>query len=273
MSELLVGPEYAAPCGDEEEQHEERQGAPALLDSGDLLRTGVRLSFQIDRIGAGVCCVALLGAMLAVNLALRPAGGDPGAMGDGRTATVPARWPSDWLSVSGQTVTSDGQRIHTLEAGTRSCRGRRGAVTTTNFEATQAGLQVLAAGGNAADAAVAVQLMLGVTQPESTGIGGGSFIMYFDAESQEVVAIDGREEAPARFHPRIFCANATCGEDPSCLSCPAGPLDFRERYTGGLAVGVPGTLAAAGKLLAEFGTRPMADVVGPAIQRARSGVT
>lgn len=268
MSELLVP-------SDNKGHREEL----SLQNAGDDYPSSTRghrvFQVRIDRTGAGVCCAALAGVMIAVHLAFGPAGDNPapGSRPGLKNTAESARWASDWMSVASQTLTSDGHRIDSVKGGTRACRGRRGAVTATNFEATQAGLQVLAAGGNAADAAVAVQLMLGVAQPESTGIGGGSFIMYYDAKSREAVAIDGREEAPARFHPHIFCSNAMCGEDSSCMSCPEGPLDFNERYTGGLAVGVPGTLAAAGRLLSEFGTRSMAEVAAPAIERARNGIT
>ena len=135
-------------------------------------------------------------------------------------------------------TTGDGQPISELAGGTRgaACAGERGAVASTNFLATRAGLQVLAEGGNAADAAVAIQLMLGVAQPESNGIGGGCFIVLYNATTKEVQTIDGREEAPSRFHPNVFCLDPACGNDPSCPSCPTGPMGFGERFTGGLAV-------------------------------------
>ena len=171
-------------------------------------------------------------------------------------------------------TTGDAQPISRLAGGTRgaACAGDGGAVASTNFLATRAGLRVLAEGGNAADAAVAVQLMLGVSQPESNGIGGGCFIVVYNATTKEVQTIDGREEAPARFHPNVFCADTTCANDPECPSCPTGPLGFSERFTGGLAVGVPGTFAAAARLNEEHGTRTMGQLAAPAIETARGGI-
>ncbi len=172
-------------------------------------------------------------------------------------------------------TTADARQISLLAGGTRgpACEGDGGAVASTNFLATRAGLRVLAEGGNAADAAVAVQLMLGVSQPESNGIGGGCFIVLYNATTKEVQTIDGREEAPARFHPNVFCADSTCGTDPDCSSCPTGALGFSERFTGGLAVGVPGTFAAAARLNEEHGTKTMSELAGPAIETARGGIT
>ena len=172
-------------------------------------------------------------------------------------------------------TTGDARYISMLAGGTRgpACEGDGGAVASTNFLATRAGLRVLAEGGNAADAAVAVQLMLGVSQPESNGIGGGCFILLYNATTKEVQTIDGREEAPARFHPNVFCADSTCGTDPECSSCPTGPLGFSERFTGGLAVGVPGTFAAAARLNEEHGTKTISELARPAIETARGGIT
>jgi Cu/Zn superoxide dismutase len=172
-------------------------------------------------------------------------------------------------------TTSDGRPISALAGGTRgaACAGDGGAVASTNYLATRAGLRVLAEGGNAADAAVAVQLMLGVSQPESNGIGGGCFLVFYNATTKEVQTIDGREEAPALFHPNVFCADPECGNDPHCPSCPGGPMGFSERFTGGLAVGVPGTFAAAARLNEEHGTKAMRELAAPAIETARNGIT
>jgi hypothetical protein len=210
------------------------------------------------------------------------AASEPGACGSvpaqpTRSAAAAAPWPADW-HVGLDASTSDGNSLDELSPGTRgpACSGCGGTVASTNNEATQAGLKVLAAGGNAADAAFAVQLMLNVAQPESTGLGGGCFILNYDAASGEVVTIDGREEAPEQYHSNVFCSNAECGTDPGCPACPEGPLGgwgATGPATGGLAVGVPGTLAAAARLLEDHGTRSMAELAGPAIKTAREGIT
>src|SRR3712207_2182564 len=96
---------------------------------------------------------------------------------------------------------------------------------TTLFRSTQVGLEVLAAGGNAADAAVAAAAALGVTEPYSAGVGGGGFFVYHDAATGEVTTIDGRETAP-----QAMGADAFLGEDGE-------PLPFEEAVTSGLSVG------------------------------------
>src|SRR6476661_8330275 len=82
--------------------------------------------------------------------------------------------------------------------------GSGGAVASVDRDASQAGLDVLRAGGNAADAAVATAAALGVTEPYSAGIGGGGFLVYYDARRRSVFTIDGRETAPASFTERTF---------------------------------------------------------------------
>ncbi len=139
--------------------------------------------------------------------------------------------------------------------------GTGGAVATVDAGATQAGLAVLRAGGNAADAAVAAAAALGVTEPYSAGVGGGGFFTYYDAESGEVSTIDGRETAPLAMG-----ADAFLGEDGE-------PIPFREAVTSGLSVGAPGTGLTWQRALEEHGTLPLSDALRPAIQLARTGFT
>src|SRR5258708_5082258 len=84
-----------------------------------------------------------------------------------------------------------------LPASGSTAVGFGGAVATVDATATQAGLDVLQQGGNAVDAAVAAAATLGVTEPFSAGIGGGGFLVYYDARTGQVSTIDGREAAPA----------------------------------------------------------------------------
>lgn len=98
------------------------------------------------------------------------------------------------------------------------------------------------------DAAAAVQFMLNVAQPQSTGIGGGCFILYYHAATGSLYALDGREEAPAAFLPNMFCDDPDCRNNATC-PCGSGPINFEDRVTGGNSVGVPGTLAAVDRLL------------------------
>lgn len=105
-------------------------------------------------------------------------------------------------------------------------------VAAANPLAVDAGLKVLRAGGSAADAAVAVQGVLGLVEPQSSGLGGGGFITYYDAASRRVTAYDGRETAPAASTPAMFT-----GPDGK-------PTPFRLAVRSGLSVGAPGAVAA-----------------------------
>src|SRR6056297_3265280 len=97
--------------------------------------------------------------------------------------------------------------------------------------AVEAGAGVLAEGGTAADAMVAVQAVLGLVEPQSSGLGGGAFLVWYDATSGELTTLDGRETAPVAATPRLF------------LNAEGAPLDFFEAVVGGRSVGVPGTPA------------------------------
>jgi gamma-glutamyltranspeptidase / glutathione hydrolase len=147
---------------------------------------------------------------------------------------------------------------------TNSISSKHFAVSTTHFLATEAAAKVLRDGGTAADAAAVAQFVLNVVQPQSTGIGGGCFILHYNSSTGIVNAIDGREEAPSALEASSFCA------DPQC-SRPVTPF-FPNRCSGGLAVGVPGTVAAVDRMLNSFGTMPLKKAVAPAAALARAGV-
>jgi gamma-glutamyltranspeptidase/glutathione hydrolase len=109
--------------------------------------------------------------------------------------------------------------------------GPRAMVAAANPMAVDAGLKVLRAGGSAVDAAVAVQAVLGLVEPQSSGLGGGAFMTYYDARSRQVTAFDGREIAPAGAGPDMF------------LDETGKPLNFREAVLSGRSTGVPGAVA------------------------------
>ncbi|WP_118132428.1 gamma-glutamyltransferase [Oceanicella sp. SM1341] len=136
---------------------------------------------------------------------------------------------------------------------------RREMVVAAHPAATAAGMAMLERGGSAADAAIAVQMMLNLVEPQSSGIGGGSFILYWDAAGQGLVTIDGRETAPRAAGPDYWL-----GED-------GAPLAFFSAVPGGRSVGVPGTLRAFEKLHARHGRLPWADAFAPAIAAAEAG--
>jgi gamma-glutamyltranspeptidase/glutathione hydrolase len=137
--------------------------------------------------------------------------------------------------------------------------GYGGAVSTVDLDATRAGIEVLRAGGNAADAAVAAAATLGVTEPFSAGIGGGGYFVYYDARTHRVSTVDGRETGPAAFRPDIFV-------DPT-----GQPYPFATAVTSGLSVGVPGTPATWQAVAKRFGSKPVAQLLRPAIRVAERG--
>ena len=97
--------------------------------------------------------------------------------------------------------------------------------------AVEAGLEILRRGGTAVDAAIAVQMVLGVVEPHASGIGGGGFLLHYDGASHAITVYDGRETAPAGATPTMFLA-------------PGGrPLGYREAVASGISVGVPGVMA------------------------------
>lgn len=139
--------------------------------------------------------------------------------------------------------------------------GTGGAVSSVDATASKVGRDVLARGGNAADAAVAMAATLGVTEPYSAGIGGGGYFVYYDAKRHKVSTIDGRETAPAGITPDAFIDPAT-----------GAPYRFTpELVSSGVAVGVPGTLATWDEALDRFGTRSLARSLAPAIGVAAKG--
>src|SRR6476469_426184 len=138
-------------------------------------------------------------------------------------------------------------------------RGGGGAVSSVDAVASQVGIDVLKAGGNAADAAVATAAALGVTEPYSTGIGGGGFFVFYDAKTGQVKTIDGRETAPSTFTPTTF------------LEPDGTPMAFDKAVNSGLSVGVPGSPATWDLAARSFGTRPLGDLLAPAENIARRG--
>jgi gamma-glutamyltranspeptidase/glutathione hydrolase len=125
--------------------------------------------------------------------------------------------------------------------------------------AVEAGAKVLRAGGSAADAAIAVQLVLGLVEPQSSGLGGGAFVLYWDATAKKLTSFDARETAPMEAVPTLF-QNAG-GE----------PLTFNEAVIGGRSVGTPGTPRLLETLHLTFGKRPWDSLFSEAIRLADEG--
>jgi gamma-glutamyltranspeptidase/glutathione hydrolase len=131
------------------------------------------------------------------------------------------------------------------------------AVAAANPLATDAGYQILKAGGSAIDAAIAVQMVLTLVEPQSSGIGGGAFVLHHDGKKVE--AYDGRETAPSAATDKLF------------LDAQGKPLPFIEGVVSGLSVGVPGTLSVLEMAHKEHGKLPWATLMQPAIQLAEQG--
>ncbi|WP_407547910.1 gamma-glutamyltransferase [Streptomyces sp. Pv4-95] len=138
--------------------------------------------------------------------------------------------------------------------------GSGGAVSSVNPYASRAGLDVLRKGGNAVDAAVATAAALGVVEPYSAGVGGGGYMVYYDAKAKKVRTIDGRETAPATMRSDSFLDRST-----------GKPLPSDEVINSGLSVGVPGTPATWDKALKNWGTVPLAKALRPATRIADDG--
>jgi gamma-glutamyltranspeptidase/glutathione hydrolase len=133
----------------------------------------------------------------------------------------------------------------------------RFAVAAANPLATDAGYQVLKAGGSAVDAAIAVQMVLTLVEPQSSGIGGGAFLLHFNGK--EVEAFDGRETAPAAADEKLF------------LGADGKPLAFYDAVVGGRSVGTPGTVRLMEMAHKQYGKLPWATLFGPAITLAEGG--
>ncbi|MDS1911348.1 gamma-glutamyltransferase [Vibrio parahaemolyticus] len=132
-------------------------------------------------------------------------------------------------------------------------------VTAANPIATQAGADVLEQGGNAIDAMVAVQLMLGLVEPQSSGIGGGAFLVYWDGEQQKLTTYDGRETAPLAATPTLF------------LDDQGQPLQFYDAVVGGRSVATPGTVKLLWDTHQKYGKLEWKKIIQPVINLAEEG--
>lgn len=132
-------------------------------------------------------------------------------------------------------------------------------VAIANPLAAEVAAAVLQQGGTAADAAIAGQVMLGLVEPQSSGLGGGAFLVYRNGKTGEMTTLDGRETAPAAATPQLF-------------QTPDGePLKFFDAVIGGRSVGVPGTPALLAQMHQRWGKTPWRDLLQPAINQARFG--
>lgn len=138
-------------------------------------------------------------------------------------------------------------------------RLKQAMVATANVHASEAAAEMLRKGGSATDAAVAAQLVLTLTEPQSSGIGGGLFSVHFDAATRTVTTFDGREKAPMAATERLF------------LKDDGKPMAWLDAALGGRPVGVPGVISALWKQHQKFGKLEWADLFQPAIRLAEDG--
>ncbi|WP_255171466.1 gamma-glutamyltransferase [Natrononativus amylolyticus] len=143
----------------------------------------------------------------------------------------------------------------------RQVRAGDGMVSTVDPIASGVAATVLREGGTAVDAAVAIQYVLTVTQPHGSGIGGGGFMIVYDADSGTVDIVNSRERASRNAEPEQF------------LDDDGDPIGFSERIQTGEAMGVPGTPMGLETALDLHGTRPRQRLITPAIKLARDGFT
>ncbi|MBG1258465.1 gamma-glutamyltransferase [Nostoc commune] len=138
-------------------------------------------------------------------------------------------------------------------------RTNKYVVVAANPLASAAGRDVLRRGGSAIDAAIAVQMVLTLVEPQSSGIGGGAFLVYYDAKTKKLVTYDGRETAPAAAKPDRF------------LDANGKPLQFYDAVVGGKSVGVPGVLRMLELAHKKYGKLPWSQLFQGAIQLSEQG--
>jgi gamma-glutamyltranspeptidase/glutathione hydrolase len=140
-----------------------------------------------------------------------------------------------------------------------SVEARTFMVAAAHPLAAEVGRDILARGGSAADAAVAIQVMLNLVEPQSSGLGGGGFVVYWNAAEGRITTFDGRERAPL------------AADETYWLDEDGEPLEFWDAVVGGRSVGVPGTPMLLEEIHARYGRLPWADLIQPAIDRAEEG--
>lgn len=165
---------------------------------------------------------------------------------------VPAQQAADAIQPEGHMPLSE-------ETGAKAASGRKWLIATANPHASEAGAAILRAGGNAIDAMVAVETTLGLTEPQSSGLGGGAFLVYWDNKNKRLFTYDGRETAPAAITPEIFLDEA------------GKPLKFFDAVVSGLSVGVPGVPRLLYETHRLHGSKPWAGLMDRAISLSENG--
>lgn len=171
----------------------------------------------------------------------------------GRRLTM---WSFRWLMLGCVLAIATPQT--TWAAIVKPTRSQNGMVASAHPLASQAGLEMLKQGGHAVDAAVATTFAISVVEPFSAGIGGGGFLLYREAQTNQIIALDFREKAPLQASPQMYLDDQ-------------GQVRRRASIDGHLAVAVPGTVAGLQAIHQQQGRLPWATVVAPAVQLAEQG--
>ncbi len=140
----------------------------------------------------------------------------------------------------------------------KSVKAKKHVVVTADEAASKAGEEMLEKGGNAIDAAIAAQMVLNVVEPQASGIGGGGFLLYYDAKSKKTSYFNGRETAPAKAYPEMLLKDGK-------------PREFNDVVQGGLSVATPGALKILKETHEKYGKLKWAELFEPAIKLARDG--
>ncbi|WP_318476039.1 gamma-glutamyltransferase [Photobacterium leiognathi] len=138
-------------------------------------------------------------------------------------------------------------------------KGKEWMIAAANKYASEAGADVLSKGGSAVDAMITAQLVLGLVEPQSSGIGGGGFLVYWDNDNNQMTTFDGRETAPFAATPRLFQDNQ------------GKPLKFYDAVVGGRSVGTPGTIKLLWRSHQQYGKLAWKSLFLPAIKLAKDG--
>ena len=149
--------------------------------------------------------------------------------------------------------------VAAVPAGRPARAAHPAGIAAANPIAVEAGLAILRSGGNAMDAAVAVQAALGLVEPQSSGLGGGAFLLHYDAETKRITAYDGREAAPAGATPDMF------------LDADGKPLSYADAVTSGRATGVPSAMVMLGVAQRRHGHLPWSQLFEGVADTAEQG--
>lgn len=214
------------------------------------------LKETIDSLPAAV--VAVLGAA-AIGIASIGIGAALDAVLSPDTPAPSARHAPVETAVDEEAPVPEGPGPAAARVDDEPVVARRYMIVAAHPAAAQAGAKMLGDGGGAIDAAIAAQMVLNLVEPQSSGIGGGGFLLHWDDTKRRITTYDGRETAPLRSMPHF-------------MATPDGEArPFRDRATGGQAVGIPGLLRMLALAHERHGRLPWADLFAPAIELAEAG--